>query len=208
MSTSSASMPHFAPGRSIRGWAFAVCALGLLAGCPKTSPEDPGGRSEGGSALVTTGSEDAAAGQDGGAGTSTAGTSSTGGTSGGPAHDGGAPVIDAGHANVDSGIETALDAGAEVVCDPACVAPQRCELVQPQCIQAPCPPLPQCVDNPCAVVRCKAGTTCTNVDGQAQCLANGTPCGKNTCQAGYECCNASCGICTPPDSACIQIVCD
>jgi hypothetical protein len=33
-------------------------------------------------------------------------------------------------------------------------------------------------------------------------------CGSVTCGAGLECCNASCGICAPPGSACIQIACN
>jgi hypothetical protein len=39
-------------------------------------------------------------------------------------------------------------------------------------------------------------------------LAQGEACGPNTCAAGEVCCNASCGICTPPDGACIQIACE
>lgn len=33
-------------------------------------------------------------------------------------------------------------------------------------------------------------------------------CGNTVCPPGQTCCNASCGICTPPSVACIQIVCD
>lgn len=33
-------------------------------------------------------------------------------------------------------------------------------------------------------------------------------CGKTVCPAGQVCCNLSCGICTPPGWACIQIACD
>jgi len=36
----------------------------------------------------------------------------------------------------------------------------------------------------------------------------GIPCGESTCGPGQVCCNASCGICTPPDGACIQMVCE
>jgi hypothetical protein len=36
----------------------------------------------------------------------------------------------------------------------------------------------------------------------------GVACGSATCGPGLVCCNASCGICTPPSSACIQIACD
>jgi hypothetical protein len=34
------------------------------------------------------------------------------------------------------------------------------------------------------------------------------PCGNSFCAAGDVCCNASCGICTPPDGVCIQIACE
>jgi hypothetical protein len=36
----------------------------------------------------------------------------------------------------------------------------------------------------------------------------GPPCGARTCAAGQVCCNASCGICTPPDGVCTQQLCD
>jgi hypothetical protein len=63
--------------------------------------------------------------------------------------------------------------------------------------------------NPCATVLCQTGTQCVVKDGQPVCVPNGGPtCGSNVCPAGQVCCNASCGICTPPDGACIQIVCD
>ncbi|KAL8377196.1 hypothetical protein RB595_008057 [Gaeumannomyces hyphopodioides] len=32
-------------------------------------------------------------------------------------------------------------------------------------------------------------------------------CGKNKCAKGNYCCNHSCGICAPPDGACIQLFC-
>jgi hypothetical protein len=35
----------------------------------------------------------------------------------------------------------------------------------------------------------------------------GAACGPKTCAAGTVCCNASCGICTPPGGACTQQVC-
>ncbi len=35
----------------------------------------------------------------------------------------------------------------------------------------------------------------------------GVSCGPQTCAPGLICCNASCGICTPPDGMCIQTVC-
>jgi hypothetical protein len=36
---------------------------------------------------------------------------------------------------------------------------------------------------------------------------DGVACGQVLCPAGRVCCNASCGICTPPGTACIQIAC-
>lgn len=35
----------------------------------------------------------------------------------------------------------------------------------------------------------------------------GAACGRTVCPAGQVCCNASCGICTPPGGACIQMAC-
>jgi hypothetical protein len=35
----------------------------------------------------------------------------------------------------------------------------------------------------------------------------GEACGKVTCAAGEVCCNASCGICTPPNGGCVQLFC-
>ncbi|KAI6475797.1 hypothetical protein MCOR04_004878 [Pyricularia oryzae] len=36
---------------------------------------------------------------------------------------------------------------------------------------------------------------------------DGVACGNTTCAADQVCCNASCGICTPPDGACIMMFC-
>lgn len=36
----------------------------------------------------------------------------------------------------------------------------------------------------------------------------GEPCGPVTCRDGLVCCNASCGICTPPGGSCIEIACE
>lgn len=55
---------------------------------------------------------------------------------------------------------------------------------------------------------------CPDEDGGAQPPATdagnatGPKCGTTTCAAGMTCCNASCGICAPPNGACIQIACD
>jgi hypothetical protein len=39
-------------------------------------------------------------------------------------------------------------------------------------------------------------------------LKGGVQCGKTVCEAGMVCCNASCGICTPPGGVCIQLACE
>ncbi|ROT37145.1 hypothetical protein SODALDRAFT_334217 [Sodiomyces alkalinus F11] len=38
-------------------------------------------------------------------------------------------------------------------------------------------------------------------------LPTGQRCGTNICCKDQVCCNASCGICTPPGGMCIQIYC-
>ncbi len=37
---------------------------------------------------------------------------------------------------------------------------------------------------------------------------DGVQCGDTTCASDEVCCNASCGICTPPDGACTQMACN
>jgi hypothetical protein len=68
-----------------------------------------------------------------------------------------------------------------------------------------CGCVPDPASDPCAAVRCAAGTTCKNVNGQAKCLAT---CGSVVCGEGQVCCNASCGMCTAPGQFCIQIACN
>jgi hypothetical protein len=64
-------------------------------------------------------------------------------------------------------------------------------------------------DNPCLVTLCPQGTRCDLQNGGPVCVSDGTlACGDNTCGEGQVCCNASCGICTQPDEACIQIACE
>lgn len=62
---------------------------------------------------------------------------------------------------------------------------------------------------PCATVKCGFGSTCEVHDGAAVCVSNGEqPCGSAVCATGTVCCNASCGVCTPPGFACTQQVCN
>lgn len=46
-----------------------------------------------------------------------------------------------------------------------------------------------------------------NVQPKVDASVPGVKCGDNTCAAGLVCCNPSCGICTPPNGACIQLFC-
>jgi hypothetical protein len=63
----------------------------------------------------------------------------------------------------------------------------------------------QCFAEPCSV----SGNVASCVNGQ--CAATAAPagekCGDVTCASGQVCCNASCGICTPPGYSCIQLAC-
>jgi hypothetical protein len=63
--------------------------------------------------------------------------------------------------------------------------------------------------NPCAAVLCLEGSVCVVQNGAGVCVPfEGEACGDVTCGPGLVCCNASCGICTPPGFACIQIACE
>ena len=61
-----------------------------------------------------------------------------------------------------------------------------------------------------------ASTACYGTPGdiaaaEAELRGGGGPgvrCGDGRCGAGEVCCNASCGICTPPDGVCTQQVCE
>jgi len=100
---------------------------------------------------------------------------------------------------------------------PQCNVDRDCELQDNYCEGCACDSVPvgtppatcatppvQCFRQPCGgmVPKCDAGR-CTAVFAQP-----GVACGANTCGAGQVCCNASCGICTDPGMACIQIACN
>jgi PrcB C-terminal len=71
-----------------------------------------------------------------------------------------------------------------------------------------CACVPAAPQDPCAGLKCAPGSVCSAADGGGVCVSDGgLGCGKNTCAAGSVCCNSSCGICTTPDMACIQIAC-
>jgi len=64
----------------------------------------------------------------------------------------------------------------------------------------PCSPGFACIDDASDTCDPTAG----GVDCSGICVAM---CGPTVCPAGQVCCNASCGICTPPGGACILIGC-
>jgi hypothetical protein len=100
----------------------------------------------------------------------------------------------------------------------------------------PCPGFGECIDDPSddcdpqnggadcggictcppgagAAVLCEQGSPWSSDPHVCGCDSDGgggtvgETCGKNVCPSGQVCCNASCGICAPPDGACIQIAC-
>ena len=104
----------------------------------------------------------------------------------------------------------------------------------PQCggiAGLPCPGMAECVDDPtdgcdpqtggadcgglCVCnkgVLCAKGMMWNGAPSVCACVpaagdGAGPACGKTTCPAGQQCCNASCGTCTPPGYACTQQAC-
>ena len=67
--------------------------------------------------------------------------------------------------------------------------------------------------DPCIAAQCPTGSNCTVRDGRAICVRRGgggmggARCGSKVCTSGLVCCNSSCGICAPPNGACIQLFC-
>jgi hypothetical protein len=90
-----------------------------------------------------------------------------------------------------------FDGSAECIPLPSCAAVDcgpgtTCELVEVQCVRAPCPPQPECVpvvDDPCAAVRCGDGNVCQVLsDGTVACLPPDAPtCAAVLCIEGTYC---------------------
>lgn len=79
------------------------------------------------------------------------------------------------------------------------------------CCNASCgtcvPPGFMCTQEACAPAPDAAAPDASGPDASKPDAGGGEPCGETTCGEGLFCCNASCGICTPPDGACIQVLC-
>jgi hypothetical protein len=62
----------------------------------------------------------------------------------------------------------------------------------------------------CAAIRfaCESGVAFFDACGCGCEVPAGEACGPTTCASGEVCCNASCGICTPPDGFCTQQACE
>ena len=104
---------------------------------------------------------------------------------------------------------------ADGCADTKCPDDAYCDLKTVVCVRAPCPPIPTCVTgtHPCAATLCMTNSRCESHDGKAVCIplapsGGGVVCGKVMCEPGMVCCNASCGICTPPDGVCTQQACE
>jgi hypothetical protein len=79
-------------------------------------------------------------------------------------------------------------------------APEVCDCVRSACEED---------YHPCIAATCPVGSACVPVGCDATCVPlEEIPCGDVTCEVGMVCCNPSCGICTPPEGACVQIACD
>ncbi|MDB4975696.1 MAG: hypothetical protein JWN48_4037 [Myxococcaceae bacterium] len=102
----------------------------------------------------------------------------------------------------DAALPSPTDAASEV--DPcklaACSDDQRCELMQVQCIRAPCRPIASCVAREpvevdagvsapsCAAVLCRAGTTCVEGPNGATCVEPSVDgCKDQKCDVGTHC---------------------
>ncbi len=55
--------------------------------------------------------------------------------------------------------------------------------------------------------KCPKGAVCKLAPCTVTCPPKATPCGNTVCKNGDVCCNASCGICTPPGGVCTQQAC-
>ena len=161
-------------------------------GCAESADAEPdsgkagaGGAEGGGSAAGSSGGS-AAAGRGGSAAAGQGGSAADGGKGGGASAGRGGTAADGGKGG-------AAGSGSER-CTADCQTGEHCELVQVQCIRAPCPPLAMCVaDDPGGGARCGSR-------GQAPCRADqycefpaGSDCGAadggGSCQQRPDACD-------------------
>jgi hypothetical protein len=95
----------------------------------------------------------------------------------------------------------------QVCCNPSCgvgTAPGgACDLAR--CTDPPPRPVDAGLDCSGIAALCVTGTVWSV---EACGCVPGEPCGTATCTGGQLCCNESCGICTEPDGACTQQLCE
>jgi hypothetical protein len=158
--------------------AIAIAVVGAAACSAEPLMPGPKGGAGGGSA-----GQGGAAGATAGAGTMGAGA--TGGTVGGGAGDG----IGAGGSTGTGG----GTGGAPCASTASCAADEICTTQDGVCNAPP---------------GCGMGVACPAVCyGNCRPSPDGPLCGAARCAAGMVCCNASCGICTPPNGGCTKQIC-
>lgn len=97
------------------------------------------------------------------------------------------------------------------VCAQVCTGTCRKDKRPPSCGDDPTKTYVSHDPGQCALIRFACAENQTPFSDECGCgcqTTAGEACGAVTCESGQVCCNASCGICTPPDGFCTQQVCE
>ena len=188
---------------------FVACAA--LTACPSTQPDDSQTEPQAGAAGDTTSASGGskAPGRSSDAGKSAAtqpgggagkpgkpGKTDDGADAGPSPHAGGAHAAAMGGGGKGASVQDAgvAGSGGALACDLQCASGEHCELVQVQCVKAPCPPLPKCVGGTASTARCGSRGSAPCPAEQYCAFPADSQCGAT--DAG--------GSCTPKPQACTQ----